>query len=407
MKWNNAMKVLALIGLVSFTVNAKQTPVAAGKSISAAITAAAAKDTITLAAGAYTDHFVVNKQLTIIGAGKTKTTISRAKTDDSVATITITAKNVTISNMTICGHDAAPGADTADTMKSTPTSNAINIASCIVVGGSGMYRRDLAAARGGNGILIQKHSKYVFLKDDSLKGGMANQTRWLRDTIINITEDGSGVSTGLYIVGKAGAGLLVDSSSYVNLENCICEGGDGNGLNWEGRNAQGSPGIVCYFAKWTMAKSTVITGGATIYMYRDTVEAFYLYDSSSLDTSNVTLNSQFGGRVDENGSYVGSSSSGVFNYGALAADKRDVFALRKNANQLLSLACFLKKESFVAIDLLNARGQAVKRLRMENAAPGMHQYALDMKGLKGSNSIYLVKVSTRENSGCFRLVSVR
>ena len=85
---------------------AASTPsVPSGGSIQAAIDAASAGDTIYIAAGAYTENVVVNKAVTLRGAGPDVCTVTAASSTTHV--FNVTAGGVTISGFTITGCTGA------------------------------------------------------------------------------------------------------------------------------------------------------------------------------------------------------------------------------------------------------------------------------------------------------------
>jgi hypothetical protein len=418
MKGINAFKILALVGVACFSANAAKHNVAKGGSISAAVTAAAAGDTVSIAADTFIDKFIINKKLTVMGAGKTSTVIKRAAKDSS-ATISITAKNVTIKNLTVYGHNAV--ADSADSNHCFPTSDAIiisgaestSIASCIVVGGNGIAKSLYSAAMGGNAVVINKASKNIFITDDSLRGGNANMTRLLGDTVIDKEEDGSGgVPTALYRVGKSGNGVYVESSSLVTIDGCKSEGGDGTGFPTVGATTKGGPAVECFHSVRVKVANSTLYGGKTIFHQTYMVEGLHLIDTSIACTTKVSINSTSEEpcgddccEVDE-GSFL-ADWTGVLFHDEPIAEKTGFFSIARGSDHSVSIGCYLIKESFVAIDLLTTKGQVVKKLRIGRAAAGQHRFALDLKGMNGPNGIYLIKVATRDNQQSFKVVSVR
>jgi len=78
--------------------------------IADAITAAVAGDTINVAAGTYNENVVVNKQLTIVGAGSANTTVSAAiPANPSSPVFHVTANNTRIQDFTITGATGSMG----------------------------------------------------------------------------------------------------------------------------------------------------------------------------------------------------------------------------------------------------------------------------------------------------------
>ncbi|HMV51399.1 MAG TPA: hypothetical protein PKD31_26900, partial [Blastocatellia bacterium] len=70
-------------------------------SIQAAINAAANGDTINVVAGTYTEDFVINKSVALIGAGASATRLLGAPNNSMAEHISISAANVTIEGFTI------------------------------------------------------------------------------------------------------------------------------------------------------------------------------------------------------------------------------------------------------------------------------------------------------------------
>jgi hypothetical protein len=410
MKRNNTVKLPALVCLMCFSLNAATINVAKGSSISTAVQTSVAHDTIKVAADTFIDNFVINHPLTIIGASETTTIIKRADHDSSLATIRITAKNVTIKNLTVCGHNAVQAADTLDTLTCWPASDAVllsgaaestSIASCIFIGGDGIMERSLPAAQGGSGLVIKK-SDWVFLKNDSIQGGCGRVSFAYGDTSI----DEGGARQPFTMSGVPGAGILADTSRHIVADSTVVKGGAGYDMNWRGHYTPGTAGLVCHRADSVIVSHSIIYGGVTQYFGGDTVEAIMIYNGSWVDTVNCQLSSD-GGWADETSVIGPLSPAGVPFYHHHIIDKNNAFSLRRGNDQSLLLACLLTKESFVAIDLLNAKGQAVKKLRPEHASPGLHRYTLDLKMINGSKTVYFLKVATKDNRRCFKVVSVQ
>jgi hypothetical protein len=409
-------KIVAQIGLVSLlffslTSNAATINVAKGASIGDAVKNAVAHDIILVAADTFTESasILIDKPLTIIGH-KDSTVIKR-KAQDSLATIKIIAKNVYISNLTVYGHDGAIAADPTDTLTCWPTSGAIlisgaestSIYSCNLIGGKGIEKRSLAAADGGSGLYI-KNSKMVWLKNDSMQGGLAHITGRLGDTLIDTEGGAPGTLQPLTRPGKPGAGLLIDTSSYIKVDGAVMGGGDGFDMNWHGEYTKGTPGMLGFRASQFVIINSTLRGGYTNYMTGDTVAPFEIYDSSIVDTANLQISGD-GGYADET-SIIGERSNGVLFFQKYATAEKP-FVVRYRNDPLLSLSCFLTKESFVSIDLLNAKGQTIKKIRTEHAAPGVRLYTLDLTGATLSKAVYFLRVATQANRQCFRLDMVR
>lgn len=414
---------MALIGLISFSLNAATIKVAAGASIGAAITSAAAKDTISVAAGIFNEHILIDKQLTLIGAHHDSTIIKRAATDSiTVATIKITGKKVVVKNMGIFGHDAYRwGADSL-LKNSYPTTDAVllsnadsvSILSCDLVAGNGTDWRSMASASGGIGLNVYK-SKWTHLQNDSIVGGFDNRTGIIGiDTVPGETPDGRDtlVFNPLFETGLPGAGINIDSSSFLSASHIFVMGGDGKGMNYKGFGQEAANGVFCVTAENISIDTSTLYGGQEFLMVWDTsMHAVQATIGSSVKLTDCTyaLEGFRIKKVDATSTVI-VNSTGVLSNSNRSWEK-NAFTIRFSGGQSPSVVfgCVLTKASFVGIDLLNAKGQAVKRLRTERAQPGSYSFPINLtkSGISLANTAYFLRITTNENSRSFRLPSVR
>lgn len=214
--------------------------------IQAAITAATAGDTITVAAGSYNENVIVDKSVTLTGAGRDVTTVTAVNTIDPV--FRVIADGVTISGFTLTGasgHQDEPfqdgdgiNLDGADHCVVTDNAFIANRQGAYVTGSNNAFQRNIISNNISNGvILIADKDEPTHLGDnntfdgntiaDNIKYGLNISTS--NNTFINNTitgNDGCGVA--LFggtsgntinfnaISGNTGAGGVYSIASYTN-----------------------------------------------------------------------------------------------------------------------------------------------------------------------------------------------
>jgi hypothetical protein len=415
---HNAMKLMAAIGFVCFSLNAATIHVAKGTAdslIGKAVKSSSAKDTILVGKGTFLDTVAIDHPLTIIGVSKDSTLIGRADHDSSgVPTIRITGKNIVIKKVSILGHNAIGTTNELDTLTCWPTSDAVvlsgaesvSIASCNLIGGNGIAQHSAEAARGGSAVIIKKGSKWITLKNDSIQGGIGNRSRILGDTLI---ED-LGVKQPKVVLGVAGFGIGIDTSSFVKVDSSEIVGGNSTGLNWNGMHNPPVPGLVCFYAESIAVSAATLSSGHELY-----TENLYTSDYELRDRSFVIFidcNFYKNEGVTDETSDAMMHSTGVLLPFANNSKVKKSFAIttRNTSSGALLLSCFLTKPSLVSIDLLNAKGQAISHIQRKNLGSGMHEFTMDLKGNRMStlsSSAYFLKVATSENRQCFRLIATK
>jgi hypothetical protein len=415
---NKMAKLIAIICCLCISINAATINVAAGASIAAAVKNAAAKDTIKIAAGTFIEpNIVIDKALTVIGFDKDSTIIKRADKDSiKAATIKVAAKFVTLKKLFVFGHFAYRWGDStmASINQCYPSTNAVEVAGadsssiieCNMSAGDGTDWRTLEAASGSIGLLIKK-SKRVYLLHDSIQGGMNERTGQIGyDTLDADTGTGK-VLNPLFTTGEPGVGLYIDSSSFFFAESTYVMGGEGKGMNYKGFGQTAAIGT--YLRAVDSAKFNF----CTLYQGRSYLG---IWDTSSVYAVKCTLATsvkifkcvqlEFRRYKAETGckvEYTDPDPIGVLSLPSCFTAK-NVFTIQYGP-RALTFGCLLKKASYVAIDLLNAKGQAIRHVRTDWAQPGMRQFSIDNSALAAS--AYFLRVATNESSKSFRLPVVR
>jgi len=215
-------------------------------SIQAAITAAANGDTITVAAGSYNENVIVDKSVTLTGAGRDVTTVTAVNTIEPV--FRVTADGVTISGFTLTGasgHQEEPfqdgdgiNLDGADNCVVTDNAFIANRQGAYVTGSNNAFQRNIISNNFSNGvILIDDEDEPTHLGDnntfdgntiaDNIKYGLSISSS--NNTVINNTITGNdscgvalfGGTSGNTInfnaiSGNTGYGGVYSIASYTN-----------------------------------------------------------------------------------------------------------------------------------------------------------------------------------------------
>jgi len=211
--------------------------------IQEAIIAASPGDTISVAAGTYTENVDVNKQVTIIGTGEADTIVTAADWEDHV--FEVTADGVSISALTATGANR-------DSYNYRDKSG-------IFVNASGCTISSVTAEDNNIGIYLKDSQGSTVTSctvTNNIKGGI-----WLEDShgnIIsgndassNVADDSTWASTQSW----AGLGIYLDSSSNNQLT--------GNTANWNKGGSQYS-GIGIYLDKCPTELGEYIDGNLEI-----------------------------------------------------------------------------------------------------------------------------------------------
>ncbi len=389
--------------------------------IKAAVQASAAGDVIEVANGTYKDHFTIDHALTIKGASIDSCIITREGKFDSLPTITITAKNVHLEKLTIMGHDcfiqkgeidsirivdsASARYDTVYFTTSWPASEAIlmsgaesvSISSCIILGGKGAgdngWFTTLLGASGFAAVKIIKSSRNIVFLNDSIMGGLNS----LSDSLE---------------AGARGAGIKVDTSSDISVKHCVVWGGNGCWYDRWGTPIKGGFALDLMRGKNIKLDSSTIAGGTAI-----TGHLSYGYSISAKDSSSVSgtlIDTLLLGYISlEDGSVnnITIVPTAIYPIGR-AADKKARMTIdySDNSKRSLTVTCVLKNPSLIAMEILNAKGQVVTRMKPQQGAIGMNKYVLnldDMKALRVCESAYFLRVRTDTDQRIFHVFTLQ
>ncbi len=411
------VKQMAIASLLCFSSYAVTIKVPSQQAkISAAVQASAAGDTIEVANGTYKDRFTIDHALTIKGILKDSCIITREGKFDSLPTVTITAKNVHLENLTITGHNcfiqkgeidsiivvdsASAKYDTIYFTTSWPASEAIvmsgaesvSISSCIILGGKGAGERcwytTLLGASGFAAVKINKSSKYIVFLNDSITGG------W------------NALSDSLE-AGIRGMGIEIDTSSDISIKRCAVWGGDSRSYDRHGDFPKGGTAIDCTRGKNIIVDSSAIVGGRAL-----TGIWHYGHAISATDSSDVS------------GTLLPDFTCGDINFEEGSIDHVPVYPVGRSINKKHRLTidyyngshrsflvtCVSEKPSSIVMDILNAKGQVVTRFAQQKAIAGVNRYLLnldDMKELKLSSLAYFLRVKTDTDQRSFRLLTLQ
>lgn len=187
--------------------------------ISAAIAAAGIGDTITVAAGTYNENIVINKSLTIHGAGLASTFINGVGTGANISVVNITAPgNVSISGFTITNPPTSIASDlrfgiltnsafadvtyTITNNKVIGTNNATNEEDYGIYGQNGgkenlIITGNVVTQTGANNIVVEAHQGTTTISNNTLDAGVYGT-----DSIFIMTHSGKDVSSLQSITGN-------------------------------------------------------------------------------------------------------------------------------------------------------------------------------------------------------------
>ena len=225
------------LGASAATIN-----VVPGGSIQSAVTSAAAGDTINVAAGTYTEHVTIDKNLTIIGAGAGATIVDGSK----IGTVfkigdTSAAKTVVLQGMTIQNGSGTSATDSSTGGTGTVGGGIMDIkanltlANCVIqnnsvtYGGGGIYvSNGGTVALNGTTVTANSASKLPTSATRTLGGGILLDYGYLTmgagSYITNNSVDGSYYSGGgaVYCSGDNGSGSVTLSGGEVSGNTAHC-----------------------------------------------------------------------------------------------------------------------------------------------------------------------------------------
>ncbi|HEY9833353.1 MAG TPA: filamentous hemagglutinin N-terminal domain-containing protein, partial [Stenomitos sp.] len=276
-------------GTGTLTGTATTVNVATTGRIQNAVDVAAAGGNVNLAAGTFTDPatIVINKALTVTGAGAAATTVSGS---NAFRVFDISGSgNVTLDGLTITGGAGEYGGG----IRYTGT-GALNVNNNIITGNTA-YAGGGLSVFGGTGTVNITNSTITGNQASAGGGGIHRNEGSMTISNSTISNNTAGFVAGGGILSEGGIGLTVTNSTI-----------SGNSATGDAAAGFGGGGIFSYQTNLTLTGSTVSgnsvgTSGGGVYVYDGT---------ANISTSNIT-----GNTAGVSGGGISSVNNGVTNIG--------------------------------------------------------------------------------------------